>query len=93
MSNELHTHSYHGVTSIADHHDHRFYGTTSKDPDIMGHSHFIEGHTLESGNHTHYYLMQTGPAIYMDGGHFHTYQGDTRMTHIHIHRMHGYTSQ
>lgn len=92
MPNGFHTHIYHGTTSIADRHDHRFSGTTSKDPDTMGHSHFIEGNTAENGNHTHYFLIQTGPAIYKNGGHYHSYQGDTDMTHLHIHHMNGYTS-
>lgn len=92
MPNGLHTHSYQGVTSIADNHDHRFNGNTSKDQDYMGHSHFMEGSTAENGNHIHHYQIRTGPAIYMEGGHYHTYQGDTSMTHIHIHHMSGYTS-
>ena len=92
MPNGFHTHNFNGATSVEVRHDHRFTGRTGRAPDTMGHTHIMEGDTTRDDGHAHFYQMQTGPAIYRNGGHYHSYQGDTDVVDMHTHRMHGHTS-
>lgn len=92
MPNGLHTHYYNGTTLVADKHDHRYSGSTSKDPDTMGHTHVMEDFTEVNDRHKHHYNLKTGPAIYMNNGHYHCYQGNTDMAGEHMHGMNGCTA-
>lgn len=92
MPNGFHTHNYNGMTLIANMHDHSYSGRTSRDPDKMGHTHFMEGPTTNNDGHSHFYRMQTGPAVYRNGNHYHCYQGDTDLADMHIHGMNGCAS-
>ena len=92
MPNGFHTHYYNGTTLVTNRHDHRYSGSTSKEPDTMGHTHIMEGDTEMKDGNTHHYRIQTGPAINMNNGHYHCYQGVTDITDRHPHGMTGCTS-
>lgn len=92
MPTGLHAHYYNGTTLVTDRHDHRYSGSTRKDPDTMGHTHVMEEFTETSDGHKHHFKIQTGPAIYMNNGHYHCYQGNTDMADEHMHGMNGCTA-
>jgi hypothetical protein len=92
MPLELHSHNYGGRTSFNDGHIHEYMGQTSVNPDYRNHIHYMEGETSFNDGHEHYYAISTGPAIYVDGGHYHNYFGYTRVADRHIHRFGGRTS-
>jgi hypothetical protein len=54
-----------------------YSGSTSKDPDTMGHTHVMEDFTETSDGHKHHFKIQTGPAIYMNYEHMHGMNGCT----------------
>ena len=95
MQNEFHTHNYVGKTSFNVEHSHNYSGLTSNNPDQPGHIHYMEGVTTLNDGHTHSYQITTGPAIYVKGGHYHYYNGNSSIAFIpttHAHNITGYTS-
>ncbi|WP_084331129.1 YmaF family protein [Ruminiclostridium cellobioparum] len=52
----------------------------------------MEGVTSYNNGHIHYYTDYTGPAVYIDGGHYHNYMGETQVADRHTHRFSGRTS-
>ena len=92
MQNMLHSHYFIGTTSVVDDHQHQFSGVTSNDPDVIGHIHSIESDTSMNNGHTHHYRIKTGAAIYVAGGHYHYYQGETDVADVHVHLINGFSS-
>lgn len=53
------------------------------------------GTTTSNDGHVHNYKIPTSPAIYVQGGHYHYYRGETSLANIpdtHAHSFNGYTS-
>jgi hypothetical protein len=92
MPDSLHSHNFSGVTSYNDGHVHRYWGTTSIDPDIPRHTHFMSGETTFEDGHTHLYALYTSPEIRVGRGHTHYYQAATRLNDGHVHYIYGYTT-
>lgn len=95
MVNELHAHNFIGKTSFNVEHSHNYSGTTNDAADQIGHIHYMEGVTTSNDGHTHSYRLPTGPAIYVKGGHYHYYKGNSEIAMIpttHSHTLNGYTS-
>ncbi|NLM43820.1 MAG: hypothetical protein GX201_07410 [Clostridiales bacterium] len=92
MYEKLHLHEFDGVTNKILKHQHKYSGTSSKNPDFKGHSHYFSGYIEEVKGHTHYYSLVTGPDIKVEGGHIHYYQCFTSINKRHYHIIWGYTS-
>lgn len=95
MPIEMHTHSYGGMTTFNSGHVHGYFGETSPNPNTLGHIHFINGITTRNDGHIHILRIPTGPAVYIDGGHYHFYRGGTSVAfrpNRHFHFAAGNTS-
>lgn len=92
MYEKLHLHEFDGITNKVLKHQHKYSGTSSKNPNFKGHNHYFSGYVEEVNGHTHYYSLVTGPDIEVEGGHFHYYQCFTTMNKRHFHIIWGYTS-
>lgn len=52
----------------------------------------MAGYTTEDDDHAHYYSIIMSPAINVENGHIHFYQGFTTIDSRHYHFFYGYTS-
>lgn len=88
MQSEIHTHRYNGVTTYDSGHVHEYSGETSADPDYQGHVHYMTGVTTYDDGHNHSYRIQTGPAIYFNGGHYHYFRGSVDFANVPVMHTH-----
>lgn len=89
--NTSHKHYFQGTTNEILGHSHRYYGISSEAPDLAGHFHEISGCTTKDDGHRHYNNVISGPAIEVQGGHIHFYQGATTIDQKHCHFFSGNT--
>jgi hypothetical protein len=93
MQYGLHRHNFEGKTTFNYGHIHGYCGTTSTDPDFIGHVHLAAGVTTLNDGHIHGYEIETSPGIPVEGGHIHYYRVATFYNNGHIHYMCGYTGR
>lgn len=53
MYKKLHLHEFEGTTNKVFAHMHKYSGTSSKNPDFDGHSHYFSGYAEEVQGHVH----------------------------------------
>ncbi|MDD2481823.1 MAG: YmaF family protein [Lutispora sp.] len=92
MYEKLHLHEFDGITNKVFMHEHKYAGTSSKNPDFDGHTHYFSGYVEDVKDHIHYYSLITGSGIKVEGGHVHYYQCFTTFNKRHYHIMWGYSS-
>lgn len=93
QDNTIHHHSFEGSTSFVNGHHHYYSGKTSDEPNLRNHFHYIEGDTMMSDGHMHHYKIETSPAYYERGKHFHYYRYTTDLVQKHTHFLQGYVSE
>lgn len=95
MANEMHTHSFSGVTTLNNGHTHRYSGVTTPALNVPGHVHYIIGTTVAHDGHKHSFKLQTGTGKSMKvagGGHTHSFADGTQSADEHVHNMNGFTN-
>lgn len=92
MQQTVHCHSFSGKTTTSHEHCHGLSGMTSEESARPGHTHKIVGYITFNHGHEHYYSITTEPALDVENGHIHFYQGLTFDSHNHLHFIYGYTS-
>jgi len=87
----VHVHSFSGVTSFDQGHNHHYAGMTEPAPSGRQHVHHYYAKTSFDDEHIHYIRGTTGPSIALpNGGHYHYFEGQTTMNgrypHSHMYR-------
>lgn len=91
MSGEFHTHAFKGVTVYVNGHLHMFYGVSSANPNVPGHTHIISGNTTINSGHSHSYSLVAHTQTNAGAGHYHYYEGITDYAAQGAHPMSGTT--